>query len=58
MILVKFSEFLRANYAFHSCVNRRPGKSDEDWSPTILGLSKRELVKDVLGMFGTRDQMI
>lgn len=47
-----------ANSMPRSCINRRSGKSDEDWSPTILGLVKRELVKDVLGIFGMCDQII
>lgn len=31
--------------------DRRPGREDS-WSPTILGTSKRDLLKDVLAVFG------
>lgn len=30
---------------------RRPGR-DDTWSPTVLGFSKRDLLRDVLGIFG------
>lgn len=30
---------------------RKPGR-DETWSPTLLGFSKRDLLKDVLTVFG------
>ena len=30
---------------------RRPGR-DDSWSPTVLGFSKRDLLKDVLSIFG------
>lgn len=30
---------------------RRPGR-DEAWCPTVSGLSKRDLLKDVLSIFG------
>ena len=32
-------------------VHRRPGREDS-WSPTVVGSSKRELLKDVLSVFG------
>ena len=31
----------------------RPGRSDDSWSPTILGMSKRDLARDVLVVFGS-----
>lgn len=31
---------------------RRPGKTDDSWCPTILGIQKRDLVKEVLAVFG------
>ena len=35
-------------------LSRRPGMAKEDnWCPTLLGYSKRELLKDVLSIFGT-----
>ena len=30
---------------------RRPGR-DEAWSPTIVGMSRRDLLKEVLNIFG------
>ena len=32
---------------------RRPGRGDDSWSPTVVGLGKRDLLKDVLSIFGT-----
>jgi len=29
----------------------RPGR-EENWSPTVVGLSKRDLLKDILSIFG------
>lgn len=31
---------------------RRPGR-DDGWSPTVLGLAKRDLLREVLLIFGT-----
>ena len=31
---------------------RRPGR-DDSWSPTVVGLAKRDLLRDVLSVFGT-----
>lgn len=30
---------------------RKPGR-DDTWCPTVLGMQKRELLKDVAGIFG------
>lgn len=30
---------------------RRPGR-DDSWTPTLLGFSKRELLREVLNIFG------
>lgn len=31
--------------------HRKPSR-EETWSPTILGMQKRDLLKDVVGIFG------
>lgn len=44
----KAEELLRELYG---PVYWRPGKSEEGWSPTVLGLQKRDLAKEVLTIF-------
>lgn len=49
-------------FIFYSCGNewmvilcvfcRRPGR-EESWTPTVCGLAKRDLLKDILSIFGT-----
>ena len=34
-----------------NCSSRRPGRED-GWNPTVVGFSKRDLLKDVLSVFG------
>jgi protein HIRA/HIR1 len=36
---------------------RRPGR-DDSWTPTLLGFHKRELLREVLNIFGTRELLI
>lgn len=38
-------------FFFFFFVFSRPGR-DDSWSPTILGLAKRDLLRDVLNVFG------
>ena len=33
---------------------RRPGR-DDSWTPTLLGFHKRELLREVLNIFGMRE---
>ena len=37
-----------------SHTHRRPGKED-NWHSNVVGLSKRDLLKDVLSVFGTEN---
>jgi hypothetical protein len=43
-------EFFGLSFA-DDLYDSRPGREDV-WSPTVLGLSKRDLLKDVLSIFG------
>ena len=36
---------------------RRPGR-DDSWTPTLLGFHKRELLREVLNIFGTQEPLI
>ena len=36
---------------------RRPGR-DDSWTPTLLGFHKRELLREVLNIFGTWERLV
>ena len=42
------------NRARFDCLRRRPGR-DDSWTPALLGFHKRELLREVLNIFGTRE---
>ncbi|THH08803.1 hypothetical protein EW145_g2454 [Phellinidium pouzarii] len=52
----KAEEVLRELYGPVYCeiihVARRPGKLDDAWLPSVLGMAKRDLAKEVLTIFG------
>lgn len=36
---------------------RRPGR-DDSWTPTLLGFHKRDLLREVLGIFGMQELLV
>lgn len=56
-ILVHYDFFWEQTWRRLTLLCRRPGR-DDAWSPTTLGMSKRDLLKDVLAIFGELDSLI
>jgi hypothetical protein len=37
---------------FYCVAFRRPGGRDDTWTPTVAGIPKRDLLREVLSVFG------